>query len=672
MHLPRGLVFVDGTSAETRLACLSCLEGQDPDEVLWLSATPEPLFVNHALRRVAEFLGRGFDAVVVDLHDELPVDGLVASLGFLRGGGRLLVRVPSGGAEPAFYGRDLALWPFDRADVGRRMWRRLIEAFGRSTGRVPAEPFPRPDPRSEGTVEQAVVVAALTAGLLRPRPSTLVLLSRRGRGKSSAIGLALYQLGPRRVALISDHDTDDEATVSEVRRFADSVSLKTYRPDHRFEGEESPEIIIVDEAARLPLAVLSALVLRNPGTHLVFATTVDGYEGSGRGFELRFIDFLRANRPDVEVHRISCPIRFADADPLETLFDEVLLLDATPARVNAAGAGPREPSFERLSRPALDRHPTDLRDLYALLRFAHHRTTPADLHRLLDAPNLSLFASRLDGRIVAACLVAAEGGLPPELCNALDRGAQRIRGHALPDTLISHAGLPEAGALRWARSVRIATHPDLRRRGLASRLVEEVHAQMDVDAFGTLFAATEALLTFRRALGYRLVRLSVSRGARSGEPSVVMVRPVSPAAVALVETLEHELPHVLRAQLRYLQADSDLPLNESLIQSLFDGLPQRPLEAWMLDRAVHRYLDGPRPFETSAFAILPWVQAHRGPLAALDDRSRKLITARVLEAKSYAEAASLSGFLTTAAAMRALRPALARLHALVSDAAHGP
>jgi len=149
------------------------------------------------------------------------------------------------------------------------------------------------------------------------------------------------------------------------------------------------------------------------------------------------------------------------------------------------------------------------------------------------------------------------------------------------------------------RSMRIVVHPERRRAGLGRQLAEAVHDHhADAALFGTLFGATPGLLAFRRALGYRLVRVGASRGDRSGEPAAVMIRPVTAAARALVEDLRTELAWNLDAQLALLTQEPELGLTPALRAALSDGLAPAA-GPW----PVGGYLNGPRTYDSVARSL---------------------------------------------------------------------
>jgi tRNA(Met) cytidine acetyltransferase len=300
--------------------------------------------------------------------------------------------------------------------------------------------------------------------------------------------------------------------------------------------------------------------------------------------------------------------------------------------------------------------------LFALLVHAHYRTTPADLERLLDAPNLDVFAIIEDGQVLGATLVAREGALTRADSEALARGEWRIRGHALADTLIVHAGRADAGELELVRSVRIVAHPELRHRGIARALVEHVHASYTPDLFGTIFGATAELLTFRRALGYTLVRVGSSRGISSGEPAAVLLRAGTPRGEALIADLVADLARNLPLQLELLASDGELRLDPELERALRKDLPAASeLESSELEARVERFANGAQTLEAAAYALSRYLAAHPERLACLHSNERRLLEQRLLARRSWRASARAAGYADVPAAMKAARPAIRKM-----------
>ncbi len=632
-----------GTPQQTRSGAEAWVSDLDPARVLWVTA---PVDARRAL-------GEGYDAVVLDLHGGLHADVLGQCHGLVRGGGVWVLRLPPEGQPMG--APQLAVWPHEPAQVRSHFEQRLTTHLLTGSRTTPAEP--RSDEAAElGTEDQrrAVVRLVEVLGGQLPTVTRAVLLAGRGRGKSAALGLALQALpAGQRVAVTGP----SLRSVAQVLRFA---------PEATFHSVESLwhapplDVLVVDEAAQLSVPALKQLLLRHRRARVAFASTTAGYEGTGRGFVLRFLAWLDAQPAGVERLDLSQPVRWAPGDPLEQRVTEALALDAAPAPADVVGRA--EATTVHAARLGPDRLAGDerlLRDVFGLLVHAHYRTTPSDLQRLLDAPNLEVHGLLWQGRAVAATVLAHEGALPSDVCRAVTHGGQRLRGHALPETLMCHAGREHAGQLRWVRSMRIAVHPALRRRGLARRLVEHVHQVHAPDAFGTLFGATAELLRFRRSVGYRLVRLGGSRGARTGEPSAVMVRPCTAAAEALVAQLQGELSRDLALQLSLLQADGP-PLATELRAALGEQLPAPGgWEPAAVRRAVVQFAWGPRPFEAAAGALSRFVGQHDDALAELTPAARDLIRAR-LDAQGWRAIARQRGE-TVPVTMRALRRAVRQL-----------
>lgn len=647
----RRLVIVRGSEAQTS-ACVDAMLSAVPErDVAWIAeTTPSREYVHVRPHELATRLGQAFDVVVLAGHRSLDADTLGQAHGLVFGGGALVLRL---GLEAVADPR-LAVFPYRAADVGRRFAVHVERVLSDSASPIPSALGPA-DRETAGTSEQAELVARLICSWTRAVPTRSAIVADRGRGKSSALGLALRGF--------AEHATGElivtagsEAAVAELLRFAGDSAR--FVPLLELLGEpvvsSDRAVIVVDEAAQVPVPMLQRLVLAHADAHLAFASTTHGYEGTGRGFSLRFMQWLEQQGP-VERLELRQPIRWSAGDPLERAVFDALLLDAEPAAIDPA-ADPRNTSVAILDRDALIHDLPRLRELFGLLVHAHYRTTPGDLHRLLDAPNLQLHAALLEGHIVGACVVAQEGELPTELITAAHAGQTRLRAHALADVLVAHLGHAEAGALRMRRSVRLAVHPALRRHGIARRLVEHVHASHEVDLFGTLFGATPELIELRRRLGYQLVRVSASRGTRTGEPSIMMIKPITEPARRLVAELRIELARELDTQLALLQADDGLTLDPRLIEALRAELPTvAPYSASERRALALAYAHGPRTFESVASAVRGWLQSV--DLAALPPQLRAIVEARALQLHGWHRITRDTNSASVTATMRAMRRA---------------
>jgi tRNA(Met) cytidine acetyltransferase len=661
-----------GTPSETRERALELVAPLDTDDVLWVSDEPgddtgriEPVRPSS----VRDRLGRSFDAVVLDVTRSLDADVWGQCHGFVWGGGALVLRLPPTGQSPTERRERLAVYPYEADDVGERFWHRIERAF--EGDEVDASPAPlEPVPHEvRGTDQQTRAVERLAALFEQDRPARAVLMADRGRGKSSALGMALERYLDAAEVLDAVVTARHPDAAREVFQFALGTRDTSDDPPIPFvpaaelaERESTPDVLVVDEAAQLSIPLLKRLVDAHADARIAFASTTHGYEGTGRGFALRFLEWLDEQPEPLEVLELDEPIRWTSGDPLERRVFDALLLDAEPATLESPPDAIEDVEHVQLDRDALVRRPERLRQFFGLLIQAHYRTTPSDLRRMLDAPNLNLHALLRGGDVVAATWVAEEGALSGELCDDLYWGRQRILGHALPDTFVTHLGHRETGRMTMMRSVRIAVHPDLRRRGLGTRLVERVHEAYTPDLFGTLFGATPGLLRFRRSVGYEAVRLGVSRGSRTGAPSVAMMRPVSAWARDLFERCRKELALSLPVQLELMQAGRGLPIGERLETSLARDLPSSPeLSEARQREIVAQFAWGPRTYESAAFALEPFVESHAAHLERLDDDQRRLVDAKIRRRRPWRQTVEAGSPESVPAAMRALRRAVRRL-----------
>ncbi|PMR67293.1 tRNA(Met) cytidine acetyltransferase TmcA [Halomonas heilongjiangensis] len=591
----RGLVWLTGAPDECRSRARALWRSGDWAAPLWVAAQPPSgLEVRHWLApsKARTRLGGEQGLLVIDAVSDdagFDPDAFGALAGTLRAGGLLvLMTPPDWGRRPdADYAR-LAEHPYRAEGLTAHYLRRLARQLCLAPGVVhwpaagelrlpplpiaPAEPPPSTDADCL-TRDQADAVARLTR-LRRRRP--LVLTADRGRGKSAALGIACARLlagGEPRILVTAPRPSAVaalferlEALCPEGRRQGHAFVLNAGRvaflpPDEltaltrRGEVGGPGQRLLVDEAAAIPAALLGEWLEAFP--RIAFATTVHGYEGSGRGFALRFRRRLEQRTPEWQACHLSEPIRWAAGDPLEALVTRLLLLDAEPGDALDA-----PPTLRRARRAELANDESRLRELFGLLVQAHYRTTPSDLRRLLDGPGVGI-ATLTAGISPQAVLVTTdEGGFDAELAERVARGERRPRGHLMAQSLAAHAGCREALSGRLRRVLRIAVHPGQRRRGLGRRLLEaeRQRARHDsIDLLGASFGAEAGLIAFWQALGFCAVRLGLTRETATGEHALMVVAPVSARGERLAADLQarfqRQLPGLLAFELAGLEPE---------------------------------------------------------------------------------------------------------------------
>jgi len=715
------------------------------DDAVALVSTREGFRFDRVGPRGADaLLGQTRQVVIVDCHEQCPPNALGRAVGAVDGGGLFVLLTPPLEAWPTRRDRfdeSLAVPPATVADVTGRFLRRLVETLRTHPGVAVVslaaesgdEPVverdgrtspPKAQPRSDPTpppnpgFPPAAYDACLTADQIRAvraferltEPGAAVVVeSDRGRGKSSAAGLAagalalagtdvlvtapspsnvepLFARGRELVSAVDDPITSDDPTTSDdpasTVETAAGGRVRFARPAVAVDFPEHPDVVIVDEAAALPVRLLEG-VLDAPA--VAFCTTVHGYEGAGRGFAVRFRDRLAESPFATHDVHLDEPIRYARGDPVESWAARALLLDARPAvtaalpaalvdeerRSNEAPVDTADVSFRRLDPEALLADEPLLQEAFGLLVAAHYRTEPNDVARLLDAPNLTARALVAGDRIVAVALLAREGGLDDETRAAMYEG-ERVRGNMVPDLLTSQLRDETAAEPVGLRVVRIAVHYACRGCGLGTHLLERVHAAFrdEVEYFAVGFGATPRLLRFWRRAGYRCVHLSTTRNDASGEYSAVMLRPAGDSGETLCERHAVALARRERDALSGSHRDVDV----DVVRGVLAACPvEWPIaltgHAW---RAVVAAAVGPGRYEVAPGAVRDLAYAalldgkpadettagSTAPEASLTAAQERLLVRVVLQAHDWSGVAAELGYGSTRTCMRALGTAL--------------
>ncbi|KAK9326295.1 GNAT acetyltransferase 2-domain-containing protein [Lipomyces orientalis] len=411
------------------------------------------------------------------------------------------------------------------------------------------------------TVDQAKAVTTFIDAIAeKTLRSTVTLTAGRGRGKSAAMGLAVAAAvshgysnifitspSPENLktlfefifkgfdALGYDEHLDYDILQSTDPEFNKAIVrvnvFRSHRQTIQYIGPSDAqvlgqaELVVIDEAAAIPLPLVRKLI----GPYLVFmASTINGYEGTGRSLSLKLIRQLREQSRTVSVKRensssangsaivdrsgkestrfrdnasgigsrtlreieLNEPIRYAPGDPVEKWLNKLLCLDATlPQSISSAGGKKRFPHPTECQLYYVNRdtlfsyHPVSeafLHRMMALYVASHYKNSPNDLQLLSDAPAHQLFVllpptEENDNRLPEPlCVVqlALEGEISKQsIMNNLNRG-QRAGGDLIPWIVSQQFQDSEFGTLSGARVVRISTHPEYTKMGYGSRALE--------------------------------------------------------------------------------------------------------------------------------------------------------------------------------------------------------
>ncbi|XP_047453137.1 RNA cytidine acetyltransferase [Mugil cephalus] len=390
------------------------------------------------------------------------------------------------------------------------------------------------------TMDQAKAVLkfieAISEKTLR---STVALTAARGRGKSAALGLAVagaVAFGYSNIfvtspspdnlqtmfefifkgfdALTYQEHLDYEIIQSLNPEFNKAVVRVNIFKEHRqtiqyiHPGDAvklgQAELLVIDEAAAIPLPLVKKLL----GPYLVFmASTINGYEGTGRSLSLKLIQQLRQQSADSQqsmsaenrntnterlasarsLHEVTLheSIRYAPGDAVEKWLNELLCLDCLNIPRLISGCPlPQACDLYYVNRDTLfcyhKASEAFLQRLMALYVASHYKNSPNDLQMLSDAPAHHLFCllppvpptQNSLPEVLAVIQVCLEGEISQQsILNSLARG-KKASGDLIPWTVSEQFQDPEFGSLSGGRVVRIAVNPDYQGMGYGSRALQ--------------------------------------------------------------------------------------------------------------------------------------------------------------------------------------------------------
>lgn len=644
----RFAVYLSGELSWSRPLLQTWLSTLDENLVV-VQLGGEPFFAASTLayNQGQRLLGQECHLMIADFSQGFDANSFSAALGTLIGGGLLFI-----------IGHRVNPTAADNCWLTRGLEQLLVV----SASHIPALPISSTVSVFCDTSEQELAVDAILRVITGHRKRPLLLTADRGRGKSSALGIAAAKLmqsrsikiiitAPRLSAISPVFYFAAQglpgAKISKDKIDYQASQLRFVAPDELEQHECDCDLLLVDEAAALPLPFLYRFVERYH--RAVFSTTIHGYEGCGRGFTLKFQHWLAQHRPQTHFQHLHQPIRWAAQDPLEAWHRETFLLNYD-LRSDLAELTLDSIDYFSVSKAELLASPTLLKEAFGLLVNAHYQTSPNDLFHLLSDEKLTLYVASHQQCLVGCLLAVQEGGLDQELIESIQLGQRRPRGHLVPITLANQVGITEAAQQLCWRVMRIAVHPQRQNMGIGSQLLSQFIDHHSCDYIATSFGATAELIHFWQRNGFHSIKLGSQRDQASGCFSLLMVygQQVEWLSRARWQFQIHLL-YELKESLQRLAGNTVRLL---LCEAESESLSQLPFEL------LARYSLGGANYESVAVWIEKLlIHSASKPTIVLDE----LLIEKVIQQRSWTECASLHGYTGRKQTEQVLRQNLAQL-----------
>jgi tRNA(Met) cytidine acetyltransferase len=594
-----------------------------------------------------KYLGQEFNTLIFDGYSGLNPDHLAQISPTLMGGGVLILVTPDIGEWSSWNEAELNnlfTQPYTKQDVTRHflswMQQQLLADSGlvhfsqqsgiennlklhSSVSPSSSENKITKHSNNPAILEQAATVEACCAYILNNPYSHVVILAARGRGKSAALGLIKNSIGPHKQVVVS---ASNRAAVLQIERFSSSPII-FLEPELLLSDDfqiDSNALLLLDESASISVDVLSDLVKKFP--QIVFSTTTQGYEGTGQGFKLRFLDHLKAQGHCFKQFGLNNPMRWATGDPVERCLNRLLLLNVGGEQINndanndklAIAVFSNSYVIHKVEGAKLIDNPHHLQQLFSLLSQAHYRTTPSDLRIILDSPNMHLWLLVFNQQVVATCLVAIEGPIEKfaddnqgmnaeQLALAMYNGLRRPRGNLVPQILIAQEGLLQAKGKKIARVVRIATSSQYRKQGMAKQLlkcIETWSKSNQCDYIAASFSIQHDLLLFWQAQTYSLVRIGNQLDKVTASHNAVVLKALTADESMLVQLKQSLDIRIKFQRQRIFKGTQNYPyiqLNE-FQRPLGKAFLQQNM-SWCLEQ-LQVFAESFRPLESAGYCFL--------------------------------------------------------------------
>ena len=504
------------------------------------------------------------------------------------------------------------------------------------------------------TSEQLTVINAINSVGFGHRNRPLLLTADRGRGKSSALGFAAIELlkaGKKHIAITASRPSQVVQLLKQAFEYAEDISditllekmpgggrfkvldssknieeiarIQFYAVDELVQMKKQFDVLLVDEAAQLPLSLLEKLA--NTYSRVVFTSTETGYEGSGMGFKLLFSKILA--KFSYKKLKLIEPIRWDRNDPLEKAINKCLLLDEAKIAdemVALKKVERKHLSYKKVYLNELIEQPDLIEQIFSLLTNAHYQTSPDSLMQLLEDPNLILWVAFEEYYPVGVLIAFKEGGIDNVQVEKRYQGhlvAQLLKRQCLDLFWLNHQSY---------RINRIAVQVDLQGKGIGTTLVNHfissVQKNSALDYVSVSFSARERLISFWKKQGFIPAYLGIKKDKSSATHSLIML-------YGLNEMVQKKVEHVTSqysAQFSYLLQSTFKALDYRVVLTVLESLSYDDF------KFPTAYLKE-QEFETVSYSLLKWSLANPSKIDDFSEGLKEIWVKKILQNYSWVE-----------------------------------
>lgn len=669
----RQLLVITGQHEWATKTAVSLLGNSDKQNILWVGDTQDSYDCIN-IKNYRSILGHEYDCVVLNCFSGFRANAAMALSGTIKAQGLMILLCPHLERWPEYDDPERInriSYGFNQRHINSQFFRHLSSAFDEdnSVALCTKDLFigsvAMVDKQSaiHNFDQQNKVVEGIIKVALGHRNRPLVLTADRGRGKSSALGLAAAKLmiqGTKNICVTALHLDNTEQIFNHAQQMLPKASVAkdnisylgntlSFKPvDQLLNSQESINLVLVDEAASLPIHVL--IKLANKFSRIVFSSTVHGYEGSGRGFEIRFIKQLSQLKPSVKRVHMSQPIRWYQHDSLEQFWFNSLFHNVQQCNVRQdiekVKSTDMPISCRHVSKIQLLNDKKLLASLFSLLIDAHYQTSQDDLQRLLDAPEIECFILTRGDTLLGVAQIVEEGGhCFDELADNIADCSRRVKGHLVAQNIASSYNTASFLVSDQWRISRIAIAPEHQRQGLGKQLinyVEQQARQQQIKFLTTSFGCNTGILKFWYRSDFLLVKLSAKPEVSSAEHSGICIKPLTD------ETLE--ISHFIRKEFHpefIYQMDKNFQwISTGLMMQILLFEPSSNLGAGLNVQVVKQFATGKRAYSTCKRQLKEYLLKSPACFSILTTPEQSLLVAALLQNltdKQLSEKFALSG-----------------------------